>query len=161
MILNEDKKPMPTSCDTFVAVGLPLHLNKQSNQTVTVFGKNSDRPNDETHEVVFFPTQTNKDTTVKCQYITIPQVPTTYSVILSRPAWLWGCEMGANEHGLCAGNEAVWTREEDKCDNGVERLLGNFDNLHHFLISSITEMTSNTYNIYNGFLKEWILCASY
>ena len=138
MIGKGMKKPMPTSCDTFVAVGLPYLSSKRSNQTLTVFGKNSDRPNDETHEVVFFPKKTNNDSTVKCQYITIPQVSTTYSVILSRPAWLWGCEMGANEWGLCAGNEAVWTREEDKCDNGVERLLGNYADLSYINGSGYT-----------------------
>uniref|UniRef100_H3AMF3 Secernin 1 n=2 Tax=Latimeria chalumnae TaxID=7897 RepID=H3AMF3_LATCH len=47
----------------------------------------------------------------QCTYITIDQVPKTHAVALSRPAWLWGMEMGANEHGVCIGNEAVVTRE--------------------------------------------------
>jgi secernin len=124
-------KPIPTSCDTFVAVGLPINCHHQSAndtsspQTATVFGKNSDRPNDEKHEVVYFPGKSYEEKAlVKCQYINIPQARKTYNVVLSRPAWLWGCEMGANEWGLCGGNEAVWTREDNECDDGVERLIG-------------------------------------
>ena len=60
----------------------------------------------------------------RTQYLAIPEVPRTHAVILSRPTWLWGAEMGANEHGLCAGNEAVFSREAAVCDDGVKRLLG-------------------------------------
>ncbi|KAL0619214.1 Secernin-1 [Plecturocebus cupreus] len=46
-----------------------------------------------------------------CTYISINQVPRTHAIMISRPAWLWGAEMGANEHGVCIANEAISTRE--------------------------------------------------
>ncbi|KAJ0050820.1 hypothetical protein NL108_008151, partial [Boleophthalmus pectinirostris] len=56
-----------------------------------------------------------------CTYIQIPQVERTHAVVLSKPAWMWGAEMGANDQGVCIGNEAVWTKEEV---NPGEALLG-------------------------------------
>ncbi|XP_075385150.1 secernin-3 isoform X2 [Tenrec ecaudatus] len=107
----------PCSCDTFVA--LPPATVDNS----IIFGKNSDRLCDEVQEVVYFPAavHNNVGEHLKCTYIEIDQVPETYAVVLSRPAWLWGAEMGANEHGVCIGNEAVWGREE-VCEE--EALLG-------------------------------------
>lgn len=125
----------------------------------TVFGKNSDRPNEEVlrrshsgrasrcrspprvergprrrrltrhgfqvHEIVRCSSKSHEPgTKVQTQYIQIPQAEKTHAIVLSRPAWLWGAEMGANEHGLCAGNEAVFSREAAACDDGKERLLG-------------------------------------
>lgn len=47
----------------------------------------------------------------QCTYISIDQVPRTHAIVISRPAWLWGAEMGANEHGVCIANEAINARE--------------------------------------------------
>ncbi|XP_077460664.1 secernin-2 [Stigmatopora argus] len=96
----------PMSCDCFVSLP-PGSLDDQ-----VIFGKNSDRPRDEVQEVVHYVSARHPpETMLECTYIQIPQVERTHAVILSKPAWMWGAEMGANEHGVCVGNEAVWTRE--------------------------------------------------
>lgn len=40
----------------------------------------------------------------------LPEASADARVLVSRPAWMWGCEMGVNAHGLAIGNEAVFTR---------------------------------------------------
>jgi secernin len=60
--------------------------------------------------------------TVKCTYIEIPQVSHTHEVFLSKPYWIWGAEMGVNEHGVCIGNEAIFTRIKPRKEN--KYLLG-------------------------------------
>ncbi|XP_026150693.1 secernin-3 isoform X2 [Mastacembelus armatus] len=106
----------PSSCDTFVA--LPTSTEGQR----IIFGKNSDRPCDEVQEVVYFPARAyDAEEKLECTYIEIDQAAHTYAVVLSKPAWLWGAEMGANEHQVCIGNEAVWGRESA---DGDEALLG-------------------------------------
>ncbi|CAD7667279.1 unnamed protein product [Nyctereutes procyonoides] len=96
----------PCSCDCFVSVPPASAI------PAVIFAKNSDRPRDEVQEVVFVPASTHAPgSRLQCTYIEVEQVPKTHAVILSRPSWLWGAEMGANEHGVCIGNEAVWTKE--------------------------------------------------
>ena len=119
-------------CDTFVA------FPPATPAGVIVFGKNSDRPEGEGQSIRRYPRTTHfetatgngEDTTsnnqqqvqVQCTYIQIPQVPTTHAVLLSQIDWMWGAEIGANEHGVVIGNEAVWTQEP--CHGHVKRLLG-------------------------------------
>ena len=93
-------------CDIFVALS-DVTLGGE-----VIFGKNSDRPSGEVQDVVEFPAQRHIDgDSLQCTYLQIPQASRTYAVILSKPRWMWGAEMGANEHGVVIGNEAVWTTE--------------------------------------------------
>lgn len=93
-------------CDTLVALG-PATLDGS-----TILAKNSDRQPNEAQELVHVPAARHPPgATVSCTYLTIPQVPETNEILLCRPFWIWGCEMGVNAHGVAIGNEAVFTRE--------------------------------------------------
>lgn len=75
-----------------------------------VFAKNSDRSPNEVQVTEFHAARHGLSGDVACTYISIPQVSNTYAVLLSRPSWMWGAEIGVNEFGLCIGNEAVFTK---------------------------------------------------
>ncbi|XP_072105946.1 secernin-2-like isoform X2 [Mobula birostris] len=168
---------LPSSCDCFVA--LPPATERRE----VIFGKNSDRPREEVQEVVYFPAAEHAEgSKVECTYIEIEQVEKTHAVILSRPAWLWGAEMGANEHGVCIGNEAVWTKEPirekeallgmDLVRLGLERSTTAKEALH--VITSLVERhgqggnckeSLEAFSYYNTFLlvdrrEAWVLETS-
>ncbi len=98
-------------CDTFVYVP-----PKEENANI-IFGKNSDREPNEAQSIVRIPAMKQKSKKLKCTYIEIPQTAETNEVILSKPFQMWGAEMGANEHGLVIGNEAVFTKIKIRKDN--------------------------------------------
>jgi dipeptidase len=77
-----------------------------------LFAKNSDREPNEASMLVIIPAcDYAAGSRVKCTYIEIPQVDHTYQVLLAKPFWMWGTEMGANEFGVVIGNEAVFSKE--------------------------------------------------
>ncbi|CAF4753132.1 unnamed protein product [Pieris macdunnoughi] len=109
----------PHSCDTFVVLP-PL-----TNDNGVIFGKNSDRPQNEVQEVILVKNRV-RESKLKCTYITIDESPNAINdVMLSKPAWMWGAEMGANNKNVVIGNEAVWTNNnEGDGDARQKRLLG-------------------------------------
>jgi hypothetical protein len=95
-------------CDTFVA------LSNSTKDGSIIFAKNSDREPDEPHIGVYIERKIHHEKTVKCTYIAIEQVPETFACLLFKPSWIWGAEMGVNEHGVVIGNEAVFTNKISK-----------------------------------------------
>lgn len=63
--------------------------------------------------------QYKEGTKLKCTYIEIPQVKRTYEVLLAKPFWIWGCEMGVNEKGIVIGDEAIFTKIPYEKENGL------------------------------------------
>jgi secernin len=94
-------------CDTLIAIG------EATADGSAILAKNSDRQPNEAHMLVHVPRAVHEPgTTAHCTYIQVPQVPETYEVLLSKPFWIWGCEMGANECGVAIANQAVFTKEK-------------------------------------------------
>jgi dipeptidase len=92
-------------CDTLIA------LKSSTIENIAIFSKNSDRPPNEGQYLACFPAQEfSAGSRVKCTYIDIPQVKKTNAILLSKPFWMWGAEIGVNEHGLVIGNEAVFSK---------------------------------------------------
>ncbi len=101
-------------CDSFVVLG-----NSTADGSV-IFGKNSDREVNEAQVVVSLPAADYPSgSRVQCTYIEIPQVSHTHAVMLSKPFWIWGAEMGANEYGVTIGNEALFTKVEQESTLGL------------------------------------------
>ena len=107
-------------CDTFVAG------TAATADGAVVFGKNSDREPDEAHELVRVAAAAyDRDAVVRCTHIAVPQVARTRGVLLAKPYWIWGAEMGVNDAGVVIGNEALFnkgTREKQPGLIGMDLL---------------------------------------
>ena len=87
-------------CDT---IGILL-------ESSALFGKNSDRSPNEPQATEFYPARVCRESDLAATYQILPQAHETLAVLLSRPTWMWGAEIGVNEAGVAVGNEAVFTK---------------------------------------------------
>ena len=88
-------------CDSMVAV----------TPEAVWLGKNSDREPDEVQVVEPRPAARHAaGAEVAIGEVRVPQAAATLAVTLSRPRWMWGCEMGVNARGVAIANEAVFVR---------------------------------------------------
>lgn len=75
------------------------------------FAKNSDREPGEPQVVIRLPRAVGDPRPhLRATHLEIEQVPDRHAVLLSKPIWMWGAEMGANERGLVIGNQAIFSR---------------------------------------------------
>ena len=94
-------------CDTMCKIA------DWSHDGITYFAKNSDRSPNEPLLTIHIPAKHHDARSfVKCTYIEIPQVEYTREMILFKPSWIWGAEMGINESRVIIGNEAVFTKSK-------------------------------------------------
>src|SRR5436853_417295 len=91
-------------CDTLVATP------QYTADGALWFAKNSDREPGEAQLVEHLPARHQTSAKLQCTYLEIPQAARTNEILISRPFWMWGAEIGANEHNVAIGNEAVFTR---------------------------------------------------
>ncbi len=92
-------------CDTIVAT------KEATRDGSVILAKNSDREPNEAQYIEYHPARDYAaGQQLKVTYLTIEQARQTRAVLLSRPFWMWGAEMGANDAGVAIGNEAVFTK---------------------------------------------------
>lgn len=102
------------SCDTFAI------CKEDSVSGQNILAKNSDRPLGEAQPLLFIRGRVhNSGEPLRCTHLTIPQAEKTYSVIGSKPYWMWGFEMGINEKGVVIGNEAQGSKNAAEAQEGL------------------------------------------
>jgi len=98
-------------CDTFVALG-----NSTADGSV-LLAKNADTEINEAQHLVRIPRRDwGTGALVRVTHRVIPQVPTTWDIVLDKSFWTYGAEIGFNEWGLAGGDEAVFTNQRSDGD---------------------------------------------
>lgn len=101
-------------CDTIAAVRWATSAG------TALFGKNSDRDYREAQYLELVPAARHEvGARVRLTYKEIEQARETHAVLLSKPHWIWGAEIGANAHGLVIGNEAIFAKIEASMAEGI------------------------------------------
>ena len=108
-------RPPPRSCDTFVFVA------GEGGPACTVFGKNADRPSDESHQVLYAPAATHSaGSMLKCTHIEIPQVSCVHRRTSGNPSCAaWTAGATSSTLGLAGGANARRRSKQTSLDVGL------------------------------------------
>jgi len=99
-------------CDTFFI------SSENSAEGFPILCKNSDRPIGESQGVIFISREdyekkesfSGDREEIKVTYISVLRWVRRNDVVLGRPSWMWGAEMGVSSSGVAIGNEAIFTK---------------------------------------------------
>ncbi len=98
-------------CDSFVALG-----NSTESGSV-LLAKSADTEVNEAEKVIRYPRRSyGEGALVRMTHRTLPQAMVTHEVILGQSFWTWGAEIGCDEHGVAAGNEATFSNQKAEGD---------------------------------------------
>jgi dipeptidase len=101
-------------CDTFVA------LPSTTATGAVLLAKNADTEINEAQHVLKLPRRDYPEgAMVRLTHLVIPQARRTHEVLLDKSFWLYGGEIGLNEHGLAIGNEAVFSNLASERDGVI------------------------------------------
>jgi len=101
-------------CDTFVALS-PTTLTGS-----VLLAKNADTEVNEAQHLLKIPGRIwPEGAQLRLSHRVIPQAPRTHEVVLDKSFWLYGGEIGANEHGVAIGNEAVFSKRTSQGDGVI------------------------------------------
>jgi dipeptidase len=98
-------------CDTFAA------LPNATTTGTTLLAKSADTEVNECQVLEHLPARDwPEGAMVRVTHRLIPQARRTHDCLINKSFWLYGAEIGVNEHGLAIGNEAVFTNNYDKVE---------------------------------------------
>jgi secernin len=101
-------------CDTLAALP-PATLDG-----TVLFAKSADCEVNEANALVRTPRARHvPGEALRITHLVVPQARETHEVLLTKAFWTWGCEIGVNEHGLCMGEEAVFTTQMREEADGI------------------------------------------
>src|SRR5262245_58887936 len=101
-------------CDTFVAYG------KATANGQVLLAKNADTEINEAQHVLKLPAAEHPEgAMVRLTHLVIPQARRTHEALIDKSFWLYGGEIGVNEHGVAVGNEAVFSKAPSAKDGVI------------------------------------------
>lgn len=101
-------------CDTFVALS-----DSTANGSV-LLAKSADTEVNEAQHFLRLPARDYPEgAMVRVTHRVIPQVRHTHEALIDKSFWLYGGEIGVNEHGVAVGNEAVFSTIGSESDGVV------------------------------------------